>query len=109
MALKAKVHMKLTKKSHLGLQPYAIDRMRHLRDHFDDVEPSLLDTVERRLMDKADGMFLWVRLVVAMLLQETSEDGIKRRLDRLPDGLEEAYASILERSAIWVALFKNVS
>ena len=93
--LMPKIHMKLGKQSHVGLPLYIEDKLEELQDYFGDIKPALLDAVKERLTAKAGGMFLWVRLVVAMLTQLTSEAEIEESLDYLPDGLEEAYASIL--------------
>ena len=39
------------------------------------------------------GMFLWVRLVVHDLLSQTTTQQLEDALEKLPDGLDQAYAS----------------
>ena len=42
-------------------------------------------------------MFLWVRLVLSMLLDQESISDLREAIHRLPLGLESAYGSILNR------------
>lgn len=91
------IHIKLEHKTHVGLNLYIQRKVKDLESHFWDMERSLLIAVEERLKSKAKEMFLWVRLVVAMLLQESSEYEVEQAIDRLPDGLDEAYGQILSR------------
>lgn len=58
------------------------------------------DDLISRILQRAEGVFLWVKLVVASLM-EGLRDGdtrieTQRRLDRLPDGLEDLFHRILE-------------
>ena len=39
------------------------------------------------------GMFLWVRLVVHDLLSQTTAQELVDALEKLPDGLDQAYGS----------------
>ena len=39
------------------------------------------------------GMFLWVRLVVYDLLSQTTAQELEDALEKLPNGLDQAYAS----------------
>ncbi len=39
------------------------------------------------------GMFLWVRLVVHDLLSQTTAQELEDALEKLPNGLDQAYAS----------------
>ena len=39
------------------------------------------------------GMFLWVRLVVHDLFSQTTAQELEDALEKLPDGLDQAYAS----------------
>ncbi|KAH8587407.1 hypothetical protein B0O99DRAFT_733524 [Bisporella sp. PMI_857] len=56
----------------------------------------LIDNVQRRIILKAEGMFLWVRLVLQSLEQCHSIQELKNAVETLPDGLEEAYGRILQ-------------
>ena len=55
--------------------------------------------LEKDIVDKAEGVFLWVFLVIRALLRGLSDDNdidfLKERLDTLPAGLEEYFAKIL--------------
>ncbi|CAI6340820.1 unnamed protein product [Periconia digitata] len=53
----------------------------------------ILDT----LTSRADGMFLWTKLMLDYLRASLSDDEILRRLSDLPHGLEQSYASVLNR------------
>jgi len=58
---------------------------------------SLRSTVAETLLKKADGMFLWVKLMLDDLKRAATDDETIQRLDDLPHGLEEAYRHILHR------------
>jgi hypothetical protein len=55
------------------------------------------ETVSTSLLAKADGMFLWVKLMLVDLQRAATDDETTRRLTDLPHGLEEAYRHILTR------------
>ncbi|KAK3619537.1 hypothetical protein LTR56_023972 [Elasticomyces elasticus] len=57
------------------------------------------------ISQKADGMFLYAKLVMSNLLDQVTKDGLNHEMkaDVLPTGLEEAYARILDR------LFKDAA
>ncbi|KAF8859961.1 PLU-1-domain-containing protein [Acephala macrosclerotiorum] len=57
----------------------------------------LLSKIEVILVDKADGMFLWVRLVVEELRNCFSDWDLEDRANSLPRGLKAAYGRILKR------------
>ena len=56
-----------------------------------------LRQAEKFLQAKADGMFLWVHLVIEHLKQQESSHAINKALGELPKGLDEAYGLILMR------------
>ena len=64
---------------------------------FHNINRSLWKTIEEKLNSKAKGMFLWVRLVINMLQAQVSEADLEVAIDKLPDGLEEAYGRIIDR------------
>jgi len=55
------------------------------------------DAVSTSLLAKADGMFLWVRLMLDYLSTAACDDEILTRLTDLPHGLEQSYRLILTR------------
>ncbi|KAF8465685.1 hypothetical protein BDZ91DRAFT_849190 [Kalaharituber pfeilii] len=50
-----------------------------------------------KICNKAQGMFLWARLVLQDLAQCTNLEDLQEAVDNLPKGLEEAYQRILDR------------
>jgi WD40 repeat protein len=53
--------------------------------------PELKVDIVRRLLDKADGNFLWVRLALDELLQCHTQEDIEEALEGIPAGMEELY------------------
>lgn len=80
-----------------GLQQYIHKRVLGLEESFPRFERELIDRVELRLRQMARGMFLWVHLVTRMLQQQVSELTFEEAIERLPDGLDQAYGRILSR------------
>jgi len=80
-----------------GLQEYIHERVKELEYTFPGLEPKLIHRVELRLRQMAKGMFLWVHLVTGMLKQQVSELDFEEAIEKLPDGLEQAYGRILSR------------
>ncbi|KAJ8131632.1 hypothetical protein O1611_g1993 [Lasiodiplodia mahajangana] len=56
-----------------------------------------LDKVGSDVSEKADGMFLWVKLVIAMVDDQWSSATLRSTVDRLPKGLDGVYETILRR------------
>ena len=96
-SLPARVHMKLVDKTSEGLGLYIKEQVRKLQDEFPGMDSALVHRVEQRLQSKAKGMFLWVRLVIATLIDQLSEIEIENAIDQLPEGLNEAYGLIMKR------------
>ena len=94
-SLSPKLHLKLGDKTSQGLKLYVTEKVKDVQDRFPNMQPVLVERVAERLHGKAKGMFLWVRLVTAMLIQQISETELEQAVDELPDGLEEAYGRIL--------------
>ncbi|KAF8865135.1 hypothetical protein BDZ45DRAFT_474377 [Acephala macrosclerotiorum] len=61
------------------------------------LDEDLLNRIEAILVNKADGMFLWVRLVVDELRNCFSDWDLEEKANCLPRGLNEAYGRILKR------------
>ena len=47
-----------------------------------------MEELERKILAKANGMFLWVRLVMYTLEESHFKRNIREAIDTLPDGLE---------------------
>ncbi|RFU29393.1 hypothetical protein B7463_g6916, partial [Scytalidium lignicola] len=58
---------------------------------------SFIDEIEQKMLAKAAGMFLWVRLVVSELQESLSLKELTEAVDGLPEGLHEAYQRLLDR------------
>ena len=95
-SLAAKTHLRLGEKTVKGLGLYIKDRINSLQATLE-MDSELVSLAEQRLHSKANGMFLWVRLVTDMLSYQTSELEFRDAIDRLPEGLEEAYEVIQKR------------
>ena len=90
-------HLKLEGKTSDGLKLYIIAQVDKIKERFPGMDSGLTERVAERLRNQAQGMFLWVRLVTAMLLAQFSEAEVEHAICDLPDGLDEAYGRILER------------
>ena len=62
-----------------------------------DWDPGLLDVVKTVLLDRADGMFLYVSLMAGRLRGSLSRYEVMDRLITLPQGLTRAYEANLKR------------
>ena len=62
-----------------------------------DWDPDLLDVVKAVLLDKAEGMFLYVSLMVGRLRGSLPQNELFERLKSLPKGLTKAYEANLKR------------
>ncbi len=59
-----------------------------------------IEDIKTEILDRASGIFLWVVLVVRMLNKEYDRGRIhalRKRLDEIPNGLEELFQDILTR------------
>jgi len=73
------------------------ERMKELKYEEPELQPQLIDEI----LNKASGVFLWVKLVVQSLMEglgnfDRGED-LERRLQELPDDLEDLYWHMLRR------------
>jgi hypothetical protein len=73
------------------------ERIKELKDE----EPKLQPRIISEILHKAAGVFLWVKLIVHSLLEglgnpDRGED-LERRLQELPDDLEDLYWHMLDR------------
>ncbi|KAI5836982.1 ankyrin repeat-containing domain protein [Morchella snyderi] len=63
----------------------------------DDTMRQEIQNILDRVCWKAEGMFLWARLVMYDLKSQVDMEGLEYAADNLPTGLEEAYGRILNR------------
>lgn len=61
---------------------------------------SIRQSVLHSLLTKAEGMFLWIRLMLDYLKSAPSAAELYISLERLPDGLEQAYSFLLDRLSL---------
>ena len=94
-SLAQKTHVPLEGNTAGGLHLYIQHNVEELKVLFPSLDAILFDRVEHRLQRMANGMFLWVRLVVTMLKQQVSDMDFETAIEQLPEGLEEAYGRIL--------------
>ena len=77
------------------------------REHSEDISRYIRDNlrkwdkdIEKRILEKASGVFMWVIHVVAMLIQAYDEGKVKamhQKLLELPAGLEEVFETLLSK------------
>jgi hypothetical protein len=89
----------------IDIQKYVHNHLGNVMDdNFkdDEKESTKLDEFKKTLVEKAQGVFLWVALVVRNLLDLWERDvrdlwELEARLEQLPAGLEELYEYMLNR------------
>ena len=79
------------------LTQYIRNKIAELQHASPFLDHATLDRAEERLLAKADGMFLWVHLIVEHLKMQPSLQSFIEALEELPQGLDEAYGLILKR------------
>ncbi|KAI8631011.1 hypothetical protein F5Y19DRAFT_483660 [Xylariaceae sp. FL1651] len=83
-----------TEKVSKDIARYTKASLQELWDRFSEDE---LEKVGLDISKKADGMFLWVKLVMAMVNDQWSLANLRTTVDRLPKGLDGVYETILQR------------
>lgn len=80
-----------------AIQNFVSHELASVRQSLDDLEApaDALDDLEKQLIQKADGMILWVRLIVSSIENVHSVYELRRVVESLPKGLEEIYARIV--------------
>ncbi|KAK7960375.1 Vegetative incompatibility protein HET-E-1 [Apiospora saccharicola] len=63
--------------------------------HGDQIGKDVLGQLERDILKKAEGMYLWVRLVMDLLQNASSVYDLLQQVHELPSSLKELYARIL--------------
>ncbi|KAL9116701.1 MAG: hypothetical protein Q9187_006774, partial [Circinaria calcarea] len=89
-ALRRKPNISLTERRvdvDTDIRLFVAHNLTELRERFDG---KVVDGIEKRVVKKADGMFLWVRLVIATLHDRHSIQELQNAMDELPEGLNEA-------------------
>ncbi|KAI8212883.1 NACHT domain-containing protein [Colletotrichum sp. SAR 10_66] len=67
-------------------------RLEEINDRFEGaVSQAILDELRREILDKANGMFLWVSLVLNLLEESTSIQDLRQNIQELPPDLEKMY------------------
>ncbi|RAO72488.1 uncharacterized protein BHQ10_008500 [Talaromyces amestolkiae] len=59
--------------------------------------PNVQEEIEQPLIEKSDGMFLWVRYQLTSLVRCRNPPGLRQALETMPKGLNNTYAQILSR------------
>ncbi|KAJ5704064.1 DNA-directed RNA polymerase II subunit RPB1 [Penicillium malachiteum] len=79
-----------------AIESFIKEELATLRASFDDmnIDGELVEDIEKDMIDKADGMFLWVRLVVSSLRQVRRLAELRETVYTLPKGLEKMYEVI---------------
>ncbi|KAL8824557.1 MAG: hypothetical protein Q9191_004972 [Dirinaria sp. TL-2023a] len=90
-------HIPIKGQSTEGLNKYIFSMIADLQSHFLNFPTTTWERATSILQGKADGMFLWVRLVKTELEDCSSEAEFESSLENLPNGLGEAYCRILDR------------
>ncbi|KAF4445870.1 NACHT domain-containing protein [Fusarium austroafricanum] len=63
--------------------------------HDGSIPESVLTSIRKRIQERAEGMFLWVYLVLEILKGEVSIEGLQASIESLPEDLAGAYNKIL--------------
>lgn len=95
--LPTKAHVSLNGQTDGAIKLYVGLKLKEIQDWFPDISELLLGRIEKRMSDLAQGMFLWVYLVTAMLKDQASEFELEHAVEQLPDGLDAVYGRILDR------------
>ncbi|KAH6719009.1 hypothetical protein BKA61DRAFT_629792 [Leptodontidium sp. MPI-SDFR-AT-0119] len=88
-------HIQLDGRCEVGwdIRSYPRHRIRELQS----TDQSLLERLETGTVEKSNGMFLWVRLVLDELNYCYSDEELESKLEGLPNGLAKAYRPVLVR------------
>ncbi|KIW21374.1 hypothetical protein PV08_01954 [Exophiala spinifera] len=78
------------------IQKYLAEELQEIKERFEGKENEMEEIIEVIAL-KADGMFLWVRLILDELRKCYSMDELRKTVEGLPKGIDEAYGRVLER------------
>ncbi|KAF2802763.1 uncharacterized protein BDZ99DRAFT_454463, partial [Mytilinidion resinicola] len=96
-------HVTIEKGVHLvleGQEGHQQDIASYLHSELKAGKSKLVTQIKEEILERASGIFLWVVLVVQMLNKEFDRGRIhalRRRLDEIPNGLDELFQDILTR------------
>lgn len=78
---------------------HADDLVQYVRSHLRITNASLLTELQSQILDKADGIFMWIVLVVEILNKENSHGALalRRRISEIPAKLSDLFKSMLAR------------
>ncbi|KAH8766531.1 hypothetical protein BGZ57DRAFT_492627 [Hyaloscypha finlandica] len=98
-------HITIEKGIHLileGQEGHAQDIVNYLHSDLKAGRGKLIGQIKEEILERSSGIFLWVVLVVQMLNKEFDRGRIhalRRRLDEIPNGLDELFQDILIRDS----------
>ncbi|KAH7355162.1 hypothetical protein BKA65DRAFT_581895 [Rhexocercosporidium sp. MPI-PUGE-AT-0058] len=95
---KPKICLDENGKVETDIRRYIDHKIQQIQSNFvGELEPKIFTQIASSVADKADGMFLWVRLVTQELEQCFCGRDLEECAKSLPHGLKEAYGRILDR------------
>ncbi|KAI4684058.1 hypothetical protein J4E81_009221 [Alternaria sp. BMP 2799] len=82
-----------------AIASFVDDKLADLPEHFEELDPdsSIMAHVKKTLLEKSQGMFLWVSLVLQSLDTVYSPEELRTIVDNLPSDLEALYKQIMTR------------
>lgn len=85
----------IDEQSHMqtAIRAFVEHEIQGLRDQF---KEEILDDIAQTLLEKAGGMFLWVRLILVTLEDVHSVQELRKAVESLPKGLDATYGRIIE-------------
>ncbi|KIN08775.1 hypothetical protein OIDMADRAFT_37838 [Oidiodendron maius Zn] len=98
-------HITIKKGIHLileGQEGHTQDIVNYLHSDLKAGRSKLIGQIKEEILERSSGIFLWVVLVVQMLNKEFDRGRIyalRRRLDEIPNGLDELFQDILTRDS----------
>jgi hypothetical protein len=95
--LPTKAHFSLNGQTDGAIELFVALKLKEIQEWFPHISEALLGRIKKRMLDMAQGMFLWVYLVTAMLKVQASEFELEHAIEQLPDGLDAVYGRILDR------------
>ncbi|KAF9893204.1 hypothetical protein FE257_011627 [Aspergillus nanangensis] len=82
----------------VAIESFIRDEVKYLRVSFDDIDADgeLVGDIEDEMIEKAEGMFLWVRLVLSSIGKVRRLADLRDVVRTLPKGLENMYGRIVQ-------------
>jgi hypothetical protein len=95
--LPTKAHFSLNGQTDGAIELFVALKLKEIQEWFPDINEAVLGRIKKRMLHMAQGMFLWVYLVAAMLKDQASEFELEHAIEQLPNGLDAVYGRILDR------------